>query len=83
MWLSFFLVQTPLIVLERLALGALKRRGVLVPAWLRAAWVVPTEVLAAQYLFFGPCKAAGLTDSILGNVRRTLVEGARWLRAGA
>lgn len=35
-WLSFFLVQVPLIVFERLVLAALKRRGVILPDWLRA-----------------------------------------------
>lgn len=35
-WLSFFLAQVPLTVFERLALGALKRRGIILPDRLRA-----------------------------------------------
>lgn len=64
-------------VVERLVLHALRRRGVLIPALLRTALVVPLEVVLAQRLFWAPCKAHGVSDSIVGNVAAAIAQGLR------
>ena len=69
MWLSFFLAQVPFIILERLCYGALKRRGRLLPDWLRTAVTVGLLVGTAQHLFWGPCKRYGVADSTVANVQ--------------
>ena len=81
MWCSFFLVQVAFIAIERLALGALKRRGVLLPAWLRTLVTVGLEVVASQHLFWGPCDRYGVTQSAIHNVYDALVWTARGAQA--
>jgi hypothetical protein len=67
-WLAFFLLQAPLVVAERLALAGLKRRGVLLPAWLRVAVTLTLVLSAAQLLFWAPAKRWGLVDSVVRNM---------------
>ncbi|EFN57210.1 hypothetical protein CHLNCDRAFT_143650 [Chlorella variabilis] len=69
-WLSFFLAQAPIIVAERLALSALKRRGILLPDWLRVCVSMLLVVATAQHLFWAPCKKHGVADSVVNNVHR-------------
>jgi hypothetical protein len=72
-WSSYFLVQVPAIILERIVLAQLKRRKIMVPALLRIAYTVGFETLTAQYLFFGATKRAGVSDSIVRNVGDTVI----------
>lgn len=78
-WLSFFLVQVPLIVFERLVLAALKRRGVILPDWLRALATMILLLPYAYLLFWRPCERVGLTDSTVANVKAALLGAARAL----
>ena len=68
-WLSFFLAQAPLIIAERLCYGALKRRGVLLPDWLRTAITVVLVVGTGQHLFWQPTKRYGVAASTIANVQ--------------
>jgi hypothetical protein len=68
-WLSFFLAQVPLIIAERLAYGALKRRGVLLPDWLRTAMTVVLVVVTGQHLFWQPTKRYGVAAATIANVQ--------------
>ena len=69
-WFAFFFIQAPLIFAERLALSALKRRGILLPDWLRTAITTLLVVGTGQYMFWLPAKRYGVTDCIVGNTRQ-------------
>jgi hypothetical protein len=77
-WMSFFLVQAPAIVAERVVQGALRRRGV--PRPLRTAYTVSFVVGVAAPLFWAPAERAGVVAHLLGNVRGSYQAALR--RAG-
>lgn len=66
-------MQAPLIVGERLALAALKQRGVHLPDWLRNAVAALAIITTGQLLFWPPCKRHGVVDSCVGNTRSFLL----------
>ncbi|KAL4425430.1 hypothetical protein ABPG75_009446 [Micractinium tetrahymenae] len=75
-WPSFFLVQVPFIVFERLVLAALKRRNIILPDSLRALATMNLLLPAAYLLFWGPCERYGVADSSVENVKATLLSAA-------
>lgn len=52
LWLAYFSIQAPIIVAERVVLGALKRSGVSVPATLRILATVGLQILLGHWLFW-------------------------------
>ncbi|KAL4446748.1 hypothetical protein ABPG77_007992 [Micractinium sp. CCAP 211/92] len=78
-WLSFFLSQVPLTVFERLALAALKRRGIILPDWLRALATISLLLPTAYLLFWRPCEQYGVAASAVANVKAGLLDAARAL----
>lgn len=54
MWLLFFFIQAPIIIVERVVLTALKRRGVIVPDFVRNAITVVLVLSTGQRFFWPP-----------------------------
>jgi hypothetical protein len=67
-WLSFFAIQIPVIMIERATLGYLKQKGVIVPRVVLMAFTVVFESVSSAYLFWGPAEKAGLVKKVVDNV---------------
>lgn len=81
LWLAYFLAQPPLIAAERVALAALKRRGVLLPNGLRIALTVGTQVVLGHWLFWSPV-AGEVAGQVIGNIEEGLRQAAGMLLRG-
>ena len=67
-WMSYFLVQIPIMVLERMVLKYLEKHRVELPLLLMMVYTVGVETVASCHLFWAPVEKAGVVDRVINSV---------------
>ncbi len=67
-WLSFFTIQIPIILIERTVLHYLKHRGIHVPLPLMTIWTISFVCISSARLFWAPAEKVGLVKKVISNV---------------
>lgn len=78
-WLSYFLVQVPLIVAERVGLALLKRQGAILSNWTRIAITIGVQNQLGHWLFW-PVVVGPLADQVIGNIAGVMGDAAAAIR---